>query len=71
MIVGTVQQEDDYSWQDASKSWLEQDVKGEIETCQVGTCQGADVTTLEAGKEAGQQGWEETEEGGTPGQMIY
>jgi hypothetical protein len=23
MIVGTVQQEDDSSWQDASKSWLE------------------------------------------------
>jgi hypothetical protein len=25
MIVGMVQQEDEYSWQDASKSWLEQD----------------------------------------------
>jgi hypothetical protein len=64
MIVGTVQQEDDCSWQDASKSWLEQDVKGENETCQVGTCQCADGTTLEAGKEAGQRGKVETEEGG-------
>jgi hypothetical protein len=25
MIVGTVQQEEDYSWQDACKSWAEQD----------------------------------------------
>jgi hypothetical protein len=55
MIVRTVQQEDDCSWQDASKSWLEQDVEEEIEAYQVGTCQGADGTTLKAGKEAGQR----------------
>ncbi len=30
MIVGTVQQEDDCSWQDASKSWMKQDEKEEI-----------------------------------------
>jgi hypothetical protein len=30
MIVGTVQQEDDCSWQHASKSWLEQDEEEEV-----------------------------------------
>jgi hypothetical protein len=64
MIVGTVQQEDDCSWQDASKSWLEQDVKEEVETYQVGTCQGADGTTLEAGKGAGQREEAGAEKGG-------
>jgi hypothetical protein len=44
MIVGTVQQEDDCSWQDASKSWLEQEEKEETGIYQVGTCQGADGT---------------------------
>ncbi len=64
MIVGAVQQEDDCSWQDASKSWLEQDVIGEVETCQVGTCQSADGTTLGAGERIGQRGKVEAEEGG-------
>ncbi len=41
MIVGTIQQEDDYNWQDASKSWLEQDEEEENGTYYVGTCQGA------------------------------
>ncbi len=49
MIVGTVQQEDDCSWQDASKSWLEQDEKEEVGVYQVGTCQGADGAPLETG----------------------
>jgi hypothetical protein len=64
MIVGTVQQEDDCSWQDASKSWLEQDEKEEIGIYQVGTCQSADEAPLETGGEAGQ--WEDAEaaEGG-------
>jgi hypothetical protein len=39
MIVGTIQREDDCSWQDASKSWLEQDEEEEGETYHVGTCQ--------------------------------
>jgi hypothetical protein len=53
MIVGTVQQEGDCSWQDASKSWLEQDEKEEVRVYQVGTCQGADGASLETGGGAG------------------
>ncbi len=41
MIVGTIQREDDCSWQDASKSWLEQDEEEKDGTYHVGTCQGA------------------------------
>jgi hypothetical protein len=41
LIVGTVQREDDGSWQNASKSWLEQDEEEEDGTYHVGTCQGA------------------------------
>jgi hypothetical protein len=41
MMVGTIQREDDYSWQDASKSWLEQDEEEEDGTYYAGTCQGA------------------------------
>ncbi len=40
MIVGTVQQEDSCSWQDASRSWLEQDKEEDVGIYQVGTCQG-------------------------------
>ncbi len=53
MIVGTVQQEDDCSWQDAIKSWLEQDDEEEAEVYQVGTCQGADGASLETGRGLG------------------
>ncbi len=49
MIVGTIQREDDCSWQDASKSWLEQDEEKEDGTYQVGTCQGACRPPPEAG----------------------
>jgi hypothetical protein len=41
MIMGTVQQEESCSWQDASKSWLEQDEKEEVGVYKVGTCPGA------------------------------
>jgi hypothetical protein len=41
MIVGTIRREDNYSWQDASKSWLEQDQEEENRTYYVGICQGA------------------------------
>ncbi len=41
MIVGTVQQEEDCSWQDACKSWMEQDEEVEAGVYQVGTCQSA------------------------------
>ncbi len=41
MIVGTVQQEDDCSWQDACKPWTEQDEEAGDGVYQVGTCQGA------------------------------
>ncbi len=50
MIVGTVQQEDDCSWQNASKSWLEQDEEVAVGVYQVGTCQSADGEPMEAGK---------------------
>jgi hypothetical protein len=42
MIIGTVQQEDDCSWQDASKPWMEQDEGMAVGIYQVGTCQSAD-----------------------------
>jgi hypothetical protein len=41
MIVGTVQQEEDCSWQDACKSWIEQDEEVTAGVHQVGTCQEA------------------------------
>jgi hypothetical protein len=53
MIVGTVQQEDDCSWQDASKSWLEQDEEVAVGVYQVGTCQSVDEEPLETGRGAG------------------
>ncbi len=49
MIVGTIQREDN-SWQDASKSWLEQDEEEEDGTYYVGTCQGAGSVPPEAGR---------------------
>jgi hypothetical protein len=63
MIVGTVQQEDDCSWQDASKSWMEQDVEAEVEVYQVGTCQGGDGMTPGVGRETGHQREAGAEEG--------
>jgi hypothetical protein len=48
MIVGTIQREDDCSWQDASKSWLEQDEEEEDGTYHVGTCQSASSLPPEA-----------------------
>jgi hypothetical protein len=64
MIVGTVQQEDDCSWQDASKSWLDQDMKEEIATYQVGTCRNTDGAPLGAGVKEDQRENEEAVEGG-------
>jgi hypothetical protein len=52
MIVGTVQQEEDCSWQDACKSWMEQDEEAAVGVCQMGTCQGAGGVTIGAGEEA-------------------
>jgi hypothetical protein len=52
MIVGTVQQEDSCSWQDASRSWLEQDEEEEVGVYQVGTCQGAGGALLGTGEGA-------------------
>ncbi len=50
MIVGTIQREDSCSWQDASRSWLEQDGEEEDGAYYVGTCQGAGSTPPEAGE---------------------
>ncbi len=52
MIVRTVQQEDDCSWQDASKSWLEQDEEVKVGVYQVGMCQSADGAPMETGEGA-------------------
>jgi hypothetical protein len=41
MIVGTVQQEDDHSWQDACNSWMEQDEEVAAGIYQVRVCQEA------------------------------
>jgi hypothetical protein len=41
MIVGTVQQEDDCSWQDACNSWMEQDEEVAVGVHQVRACQEA------------------------------
>jgi hypothetical protein len=49
MIVGTVQQEDDCSWQDASKSWWEQSEKEEDGVYQVRAGQGAGGAPLRTG----------------------
>ncbi len=75
MIVGTVQQEDDCSWQDAGKSWLERDEEVAVGVYQVGTCQSADGEPVETGEEAarhppmGRRGETEVMEDGwqTPG----
>ncbi len=55
MIVGTVQQEDDCSWQDASKPWVEQDEEIAVIVYQVGTCQSADGVPTKTGEEAAKQ----------------
>ncbi len=53
MIVGTVQREDNYSWQDASKSWLEQDKEEEGGTYHVGMCRGASSMPPKASEKQG------------------
>jgi hypothetical protein len=55
MIVGTVQQEDDCSWQDASKPWIEQDEEVAVGVYQVGACRGADGVMTKTGEEAAGQ----------------
>jgi hypothetical protein len=50
MIVGTIRREDSCSWQDASRSWLEQDGEEEDGVYHVGTCQGAGGASLESGE---------------------
>jgi hypothetical protein len=49
MIMGTIQQEDDSSWQEVDSSWMELDEKEGSEDYCVGTCQGAGKQTPEAG----------------------
>jgi hypothetical protein len=50
MIVGTIQREDDCSWQDASKSCLEQEGEEEDGAYYVGTCQSVSNQPPEAEK---------------------
>jgi hypothetical protein len=66
MIVRTVQQEDNCSWQDASKPWMEQDEGAAARIYQVGTCRGADGVEMETGEEAaGQPPADQCKEAGT------
>jgi hypothetical protein len=55
MIVGTVQQEDGCTWQDASKPWMEEDEEMAVKNCQVGTCQGTGGVAVEIGEQAAGQ----------------
>ncbi len=55
MIVGTVQQEEDCSWQDACKSWMEHDEEVDVGVYRVGTCRGAAGTAAGSGEEAVRQ----------------
>ncbi len=55
MIDGTVQQEEDCSWQDACKSWMEQDEEVAVGVYQVGTCQDAAGAATGTGEEAAKQ----------------
>jgi hypothetical protein len=55
MIVGTVQQEEACSWQDACKSWAEQDEETLAGVYQVRMDQGAAEIAAGAGKEAARQ----------------
>jgi hypothetical protein len=48
MIVETVQHEEDCSWQDACKSWMEQDEGVAVGVHQVGVCKGATEAKAEA-----------------------
>jgi hypothetical protein len=50
MIVGTIQRENNCSWQEASRSWLEQDGGEEDGVYQVRMCQGASGASLEIGE---------------------
>ncbi len=50
MIVGTIQQEGDGSWQEASNLWLEQDGEEEGGAYCVGTCQGVSNQLSETGR---------------------
>jgi hypothetical protein len=69
MIVGTVQQEDDYSWQDACGAWMEQDEEVAAGVHQVSACQGV-VEQAAAGqcKKADTSG--EGEEASEPGGLL-
>jgi hypothetical protein len=50
MIVGTVQQEEDCSWQDTSKSWMEQDEEVAAGIYQVGRARAQTGRRLEQGR---------------------
>jgi hypothetical protein len=50
MIVGTIQQEDNSSWQEASSSWMELDEEGGSGVYCVGTCQGTSSQPPEVGE---------------------
>jgi hypothetical protein len=62
MIVGMVQQEEDCSWQDACKSWAEQDEETVAGVYQVRMGQGAAETAAGTGREAARQPPEASEE---------
>ncbi len=51
MIVGTIQQKENSSWQEASDSWMELDEGEASEVYCVGTCQGVSNQVPEVGEE--------------------
>jgi hypothetical protein len=55
MIVGTVQQEENCSWQDACESWMEQGEEAATEAYHVGTCQGAANAEGQVASKAGRE----------------
>ncbi len=55
MIVRAVRQEEDCSWQDACKSWMEQDEEVAVGVYQVGMCQGTAGVAAGTGEEAVEQ----------------
>ncbi len=69
MIVGMVQQEDNYSWQDACSAWREQDEEVEEGVHQVRVCQEVvEQATVGQCKKADTLG--ESEEASEPGGLL-
>jgi hypothetical protein len=69
MIVGTVQQEDDCSWQDACNTWMERDEEATVGVHQVRACQKV-VKQLEVGQCKRADATEEGEKALDPDRLL-